>query len=211
MRLAERCIVMCSSAALARVLPPTEPPRPAPVRAYLSVCPPLPERAAPPLDVTREIVDMGPALRRRAQRLTRSAAEAEDLAQETVLRALDAAPEFASREHLRAWLYTVLRNAFVSRRRRDRNAERAAAELTVMIEQRGPAPGPRFLTKSVERALEALPEPFARVVQLVDLEDNTYADASAALGVPIGTIMSRLFRGRQRLARALAARDDLAR
>jgi RNA polymerase sigma-70 factor (ECF subfamily) len=154
---------------------------------------------------------MGPALRRRAQRLTRSAAEAEDLAQETVLRALDAAPEFASREHLRAWLYTVLRNAFVSRRRRDRNAERAAAELTVMIEQRGPAPGPRFLTKSVERALEALPEPFASVVQLVDLEDHTYADASAALGVPIGTIMSRLFRGRQRLARALAPRDDLAR
>lgn len=152
---------------------------------------------------------MLPALRRRAWRWTRNDAEAQDLAQETLLRALGAEPQFASRDHLRAWLYTVLRNLFISRRRRERSAERTLNDLQAVTEwaaSLSPSGAP-FLTRSVERALAALPEAFARVVTLVDLEDYSYGDAASALGVPIGTIMSRLFRGRKRLALELAERE----
>ena len=62
-----------------------------------------------------------------------------------------------------------------------------------------------FLTPSVERAIGRLPEAFARVIRLVDLEDYSYADAASLLGVPVGTVMSRLFRARQRLAQDLPA------
>jgi RNA polymerase sigma-70 factor (ECF subfamily) len=67
------------------------------------------------------------------------------------------------------------------------------------------APAAAFLTPSIERAIARLPEAFARVIRLVDLEDHSYADAASTLGVPVGTVMSRLFRARQRLAQDLPA------
>jgi RNA polymerase sigma-70 factor (ECF subfamily) len=107
---------------------------------------------------------------------------------------------------LRAWLYTVLRNLFISRRRRAQSWQRACGELSGLAHAvPASAPGAAFLTPSVERALARLPECFARVVRLVDLEDYSYADAASTLGVPVGTVMSRLFRARQRLARDLPA------
>ena len=149
---------------------------------------------------------MIPALRRRAWRWCRNQAETEDLVQETLLRALGAQPAFDSQNHLHAWLYTVLRNLFISRRRREQSANGALTQLHAAASQREAsvtASAP-FLTRSVERALESLPEAFASVVRLVDLEDHSYGEAAASLGVPIGTVMSRLFRGRQRLAEQLA-------
>ncbi len=151
---------------------------------------------------------MLPALRRRAWRWCRDRAEAEDLAQETVLRALGTAPRFDSDNHLRAWLYTVLRNLFISRRRRDQSAQRALAELGgATTSLASAAPPAQFLTRSVERALHTLPEAFACVIRLVDLEEHTYADAASVLGIPVGTVMSRLFRARQRLAQQLCDGD----
>lgn len=147
---------------------------------------------------------MLPALRRRAWRWCRDEVEAEDLAQETVLRGLGAATRFDSENHVRAWLYTVLRNLFISRRRREQSAQRALTEIGVVAKSNASAaPAAGFLTHSVERALASLPEAFSHVVQLVDLEEHTYAEAAALLGVPVGTVMSRLFRGRKRLAQAL--------
>jgi DNA-directed RNA polymerase specialized sigma24 family protein len=149
---------------------------------------------------------MLPSLERRAYRWCRDAAEAQDLAQDTVLRALGKGPAFVSEGHLRAWLYTVLRNLFISSRRRDQSWQRACGELSGLAHVApGAAPPAPFLTPSVERAIARLPEAFARVIRLVDLEDYSYADAASTLGVPVGTVMSRLFRARQRLAQDLPA------
>lgn len=189
--------------------------RPVP-RPYLAVCPAAPTNdtlsvAAPSHAAARiqsEMISMLPALRRRAWRWCRDDIEAEDLAQETVLRGLGAGPSFASESHVRAWLYTVLRNLFISRRRREQCAQRAFAELgATALAANDAAPSASFLSQSLQRALADLPEPFARVVRLVDLEEHTYAEAAALLGVPVGTVMSRLFRGRKRLALALGATE----
>jgi RNA polymerase sigma-70 factor (ECF subfamily) len=152
-----------------------------------------------------ELVSMLPSLERRAYRWCRDPAEAQDLAQDTVLRALGNSATFDSEGHLRAWLYTVLRNLFISRRRRAQSWQRASAELCGLAQQAPASPVSSFLTPSMERAIASLPEAFARVVRLVDLEDYSYADAASLLGVPVGTVMSRLFRARQRLAQNLPA------
>jgi RNA polymerase sigma-70 factor, ECF subfamily len=153
-----------------------------------------------------ELVAMLPSLERRAYRWCRDPAEAQDLAQDTVLRALGNGPSFDSEGHLRAWLYTVLRNLFISRRRRDQSWQRACGELNGLAQAAPPAAPPvAFLTPSIERAIAGLPEAFARVICLVDLQDYSYADAASTLGVPVGTVMSRLFRARQRLAQDLPA------
>lgn len=153
-----------------------------------------------------ELVAMLPSLERRAYRWCRDPAEAQDLAQDTLLRALGNESRFDSEGHLRAWLYTVLRNLFISRRRRAQSWQRACGELTGLAQAAPPAAPPvAFLTPSIERAIARLPEAFARVICLVDLEDYSYADAANALGVPVGTVMSRLFRARQRLAQDLPA------
>lgn len=160
---------------------------------------PSPER------LESELVAMLPSLERRAYRWCRDPAEAQDLAQDTVMRALGKSATFDSEGHLRAWLYTVLRNLFISRRRRDQSWQRASLELCGLAQQAPASPAASFLTPSVERAIARLPEAFARVIRLVDLEDYSYADAASLLGVPVGTVMSRLFRARQRLAQDLPA------
>jgi RNA polymerase sigma-70 factor (ECF subfamily) len=162
-----------------------------PARTSLQACSPRGGEA---------LVAMLPSLERRAYRWCRDNAEARDLAQDTVLRALGKNPTFDSEGHLKAWLYTVLRNLFISKRRREQSWQRASSELSRSEAAEAPV---GFLTPSVERALASLPEAFARVVRLVDLEDYSYADAASTLGVPVGTVMSRLFRARQRLAQQL--------
>jgi RNA polymerase sigma-70 factor, ECF subfamily len=154
-----------------------------------------------------------PGLRRRALRWCRDAALADDLVQETLLRAWRHTGSFENEAHLRAWSHTVLHNLLVSRGRREQSARRALALLGATSAEsvsgwRPPAPG--FLLPSLERALDSLPEPFAGTLRLVDLEDHSYAEAAAVLGVPVGTIMSRLFRGRRRLAKALVETSESA-
>ncbi|HTV23954.1 MAG TPA: RNA polymerase sigma factor [Polyangiaceae bacterium] len=169
------------------------------------VSPPSAERPSV-AHLETELVAMLPSLERRAYRWCRDSAEAQDLAQDTVLRALGNRATFDSEGHLRAWLYTVLRNLFISKRRRAQSWQRASLELGGLAQQApSSSPAASFLTPSVERAISRLPEAFARVIRLVDLEDYSYADAASLLGVPVGTVMSRLFRARQRLAQDLPA------
>ena len=147
-------------------------------------------------------------LLRVARSLTRHPADAEDLVQDTLLRAFRAIERFDGR-HSRAWLLTILRNTHANRGRGrrpevlfDGEAERAAA-------QAGDEPEEVVLRDTfdaaVEQAFRGLPDKFRLVVELVDLGGLSYQEAAVTLEVPVGTVMSRLHRGRARIRTALEA------
>jgi len=142
-------------------------------------------------------------LRARARRLCRNESDALDLVQDTVARALAYEASFEPGSNLHAWLECILRNLFVSRYRRLGRERRALAALgddpCSWIHSDAP-PVLGALGPHAESALSGLSEPFRRVVELVDLEELSYQDAANALGVPVGTVMSRLHRARQKLA-----------
>jgi RNA polymerase sigma-70 factor (ECF subfamily) len=166
------------------------------------------EQPTPPVDATllHDIDTHLPLLRARALKLCRNAAEAEDLVQDTIVRALRFESTFEKGTNLRAWLHQILLSVFVTRCRRSTRERRALEWLTVdpcAWTHSDPPPAIRFLSRRVEAALDELPEKFADVIRLVDLGDLSYRDAAEGLGVPVGTVMSRLFRGRRLLATAL--------
>jgi len=150
--------------------------------------------------------------------LTRNRAEAEDLLQDTYLRAYRFWHQFAPGTNCKAWLMTILHNSFKNRHR-DRYRDRQTVEFSEeLYEDRAPTerlPGDpetavlgQMLDEQVERALKALPIEFLEVIVLVDIQELSYEEAAAALSCPIGTIRSRLSRGRRLLQSAL---EDYAR
>jgi RNA polymerase sigma-70 factor, ECF subfamily len=156
------------------------------------------------------------ALYRSALRLTHKRSEAEDLVQETCLRAFRSFHRFNPGTNCRAWMFTILRNAFLNRIRqagRDVLAgESADLESTSFpgvagtLPERGHPDEEFFQTVlhgDVDRALKALPLPFREVVILADLEELAYKEIAEVVGCPIGTVMSRLSRGRGLLRQAL--------
>ena len=154
-------------------------------------------------------------LYRAALRLTHNRAEAEDLVQETWLRALRHFDQFDPGSNCRAWLLTILRNAFLNRVRREGReilesdmaaTEAGAARLEEASVARSSAEEDFFQTVlhgDVDRALKTLPLPFRLVVTLADLEGLTYKEVAQVLDCPIGTVMSRLSRARQLLRKEL--------
>ena len=158
------------------------------------------------------------ALYRNALRLTQNRSEAEDLVQETCLRAFRSFHRFNPGTNCRAWLFTILRNAFLNRIRqagRDVLAgetaelESASARHVAEAEPARGHPEEEFfqtvLHGDVDRSLRALPLTFREVVILADLEGLTYKEIAQVLGCPLGTVMSRLSRGRTLLRQALSA------
>jgi len=156
------------------------------------------------------------ALYRSALRLTHNRSEAEDLVQETCLRAFRGFHRFNPGTNCRAWLFTILRNAFLNRIRqagRDVLAgESVDLESTAFpgVAETLPARGhpdeeffQTVLHGDVDRALKALPLPLREVVILADLEGLAYKEIAQVVGCPIGTVMSRLSRGRGLLRQAL--------
>jgi len=150
-------------------------------------------------------------LYRVALSLTRNPHDAEDLVQETLARAHGAIDRFDGR-HPRAWLLTILRNTHVNslrRRRPDllRDPEASIEEVGGREGEHEPDPAQLFddagFDSAVEHALAELPESFRSVVSLVDIAGMSYQEASEALGVPVGTVMSRLHRARKRMKRSL--------
>ncbi|WP_300384406.1 sigma-70 family RNA polymerase sigma factor [uncultured Nocardioides sp.] len=145
--------------------------------------------------------------------LTGSDTDAEDLVQETMIRAFGAIDRFDGR-HPRAWLLTILRRTHLNMHRRQRPS--TVGDWEVLHHARpafggahAPSAEDRALAEDLDPALRtamaALDERFRAVVVLVDVHDLSYADAAAVLDVPVGTIMSRLSRARTRLRAALAA------
>jgi len=145
-----------------------------------------------------------------AVRLTRNPADAEDLVQDTVVKALRFESRFQRGTNLKAWLFTILHNTW-------RNRLRDAARQTVDVDstridelaaqQGGPAeletPESVLLREAlgqeVQAALDLLPDAFRQAVWLRDVEEFSYAEIARMLDVPIGTVMSRISRGRRQL------------
>jgi len=152
-----------------------------------------------------------PVLLRVARTLTGNQADAEDLVQETLVRAYRAAHRFDGR-HARAWLLTILRNTNANLHRRQRPS--LVDDWDVLGEPRPafsaqpPRPADdealdRQLDARLAQAVRDLDPRFREVLLLVDVAQLTYAEAAVAVGVPVGTVMSRLHRARARVRRAL--------
>ena len=147
-----------------------------------------------------------PRLRRYARALTGNREAADDLTQDTLERAWTKRALWQSGTNLRAWMFTVMHNLFINGTR----SVRPMVSLDdVGVDDAGPSPGTSVETGVVlgelSRALALLPEEQREVLLLVGLEQFSYAEASDVLGVPLGTVMSRLSRGRERLRIMLEA------
>jgi RNA polymerase sigma-70 factor (ECF subfamily) len=165
------------------------------------------------LSFEQEVVGHLDALYALALRMTRSPSEGEDLVQDTVLKAIRARDQFEPGTNMRAWLLRILTNAFINRYRRS-GLERtvlegpdadpladgwiSSATLEAMRDPESQALRP-VLEAEIRDALDALPEDFRLVVLLSDVEELSYKEIADIVGCPIGTVMSRLHRGRRLL------------
>jgi RNA polymerase sigma-70 factor (ECF subfamily) len=158
------------------------------------------------------------AVYRFSLRLTGNEAEADDLTQETFLRAYRHWSTYTRGTSCRSWLFTICRNAFLrGRERRDRRMESFESELDVAVEAiasaevlaeiRNEDPERRFfdsfIDAEVDAAIARLPDEFRQAVVLSDLEGLSYNEVAEVMDVPVGTVKSRLYRGRRLLAGAL--------
>jgi RNA polymerase sigma-70 factor (ECF subfamily) len=172
---------------------------------------------ADPARFEDDVVSLLPQLYSAALRLTRNPADAEDLLQETLLRAYRGYGTFKAGTNLRAWLYRILTNSFINRYRRQSRqpveVELGELEDLYLYRRLGEQSGAtrsaeeealeRFVDEDIKAAVEALPENFRIPVLLADVEGFSYKEIARIMGVPIGTVMSRLHRGRKALEKAL--------
>ncbi len=147
-----------------------------------------------------------------ALRMTGEPASAEDLVQDTVLKAFRAWDSFRQGTNARGWLLTILRNTFINDYRRRRRAPAlvdidVAEPRAIIHEQAGQDPEGEFFHALVDdrilAAIDALPDEFREAVVLSDIEGMSYAQIAETLEVPVGTVKSRLSRGRRQLQGAL--------
>ena len=152
-----------------------------------------------------------------ALRMTRNPADAEDVVQETFLKAYRAYDTFKAGTNLEAWLYRILTNTYINRyrkaQRRPSEVELGELQDLYLFKRIGESSGAsvsaeeevlaRFVDTDVKQALESLPEHFRMPVLLADVEGFSYKEIAEILDIPIGTVMSRLHRGRKALQKKL--------
>lgn len=153
-----------------------------------------------------------PRLYNFARWLTQDRSEAEDLVQETYLKALKGFASFQQGTNFPAWIYKILRNTFLTSR-----TGLKAGMMTSLDDEENPAPEPantqtpesvllsRADQQAIENALEQLPVKFREIVLLCDVEEMSYHDIASTLSIPMGTVMSRLSRARKAMRELLAA------
>jgi RNA polymerase sigma-70 factor, ECF subfamily len=139
-------------------------------------------------------------LYRVALSLTHRPADAEDLVQDTLIRAYRSIDRFDGR-YPRAWLLTILRNTNINRGRRQRPEllRDPSAHSDPPANERTDSSVDLMLDGAIADALQQLPEQFRQVIELVDVDGLSYQEAAVSLGIPSGTVMSRLHRGRERM------------
>ena len=162
-----------------------------------------------------EVLELADQAYRVARRLAPTQEEAEDLVQETFARAFRSWRQYQPGTNLRAWLFRILTNLNIDRGRKVQRTpdiqpmEEGDYYLYNRLEESGAGEDEdrvveRLSQDSIVEALAAIPHDFRDVVVLVDIGDFSYADAAQILDIPIGTVMSRLHRGRRNLKQALA-------
>ncbi len=150
-----------------------------------------------PHDIEREL----PRLRGYARALTRDAIAADDLVQEALLRAYERASTYRPDRSLRSWLLSILHNLFIDQKRREGSEQRRNARLSLLSEglvSDGGQEQAVFL-REISIRFEALPEEHRAVISLISVQGLSYHEAATTLGVPVGTVMSRLHRARAAL------------
>ncbi len=165
-----------------------------------------------------EVLPFVDSLYSTAYRMSRNRQDAEDLLQETYLRAYKYYDKFQEGTNFKAWLFKILKNTFINRyRKRQRQPLKnsfdeieGSFELKLLespLTARGATPEEELmvdaLDQDVQQALEALPEDYRTAVELADLQGLSYREIADQLGIPLGTVMSRLYRGRRKLEAVL--------
>lgn len=150
-------------------------------------------------DVLEGIESHIPALRRYARALTGNADMADDLVQDCLERAIRKQGLWARNSNLKAWLYTILLNLFRNGRRRAGKARFDALNTLPADPAEPPAQHGRLALAEVSRAIARLPDDQRAALLLVALEGQSYTEAADILGIPVGTLMSRIGRARQNL------------
>ena len=146
------------------------------------------------------------SLQRYAYVLTRNRADAEDLVQETFIKALAATESFRAGAEMRPWLFRIMHNVHVSAGRKAQRHKAYTERQALKDTPTQPASQvQRLEVKATLAALQRLPEHQREVVALIAFEDMSYADAAKVVGIPLGTFMSRISRGREALRRLLDA------
>jgi RNA polymerase sigma-70 factor (ECF subfamily) len=166
-----------------------------------------------PSEISQEILAHLPSLMAVASRLTKNRAEAEDLVQDTCLKAVRAWHQYEPGSNLKAWCLKILKNTFINRYRRDGLARSVMdtpgndpvsdgwvghSSLGALRDPESTAFAP-MLRDELRRALDNIPEEFRIVVLLADVEELSYREIAETIGCPLGTVMSRLHRGRKQL------------
>jgi RNA polymerase sigma-70 factor (ECF subfamily) len=164
----------------------------------------------------RDALPLLPGMYSAAFRLTRNASDAEDLLQETFLRAYRGFHQFQEGTNLKAWLYRILTNTFINSYRKKQREPLTISDdevedwyLYSKMSEEGLEPSAEATVleslpdEDVQEALSSLPEQFRVAVLLADVEGFSYKEIAEITGVPIGTVMSRLHRGRKALERRL--------
>jgi len=174
---------------------------------------PLPDRPESRREAfEREALIHLDAVYRAALRLTGEPPDAEDLVQETMLKAYRAWDQYERGTNAKAWLLTILRNSYINKYRRAKSRPHTVdvdeiEPFTVFHDVADTDPEGTFFSRIIDdrvtAAIDALPDEFREVLVLSDVEDMSYADISRTVGVPVGTVKSRLFRARQQLQKQL--------
>ena len=168
-------------------------------------------------DFETDAMEFAPQLYSAALRMTRNPADAEDIVQETFLKAYRAYDTFTAGTNLKAWLYRILTNTYINKyrkqQRRPSEVELGELQDIYLFKRVGEHSGAsrsaeedmldEFVDQDIIEALESLPDNFRMPVLLADVEGFSYKEISEMLDIPIGTVMSRLHRGRKALQRKL--------
>ena len=168
---------------------------------------PGPIDAADEADIRRGMLALLPDLRGFARFLVRDRAAADDLVQDTLVRALSALGQFQAGTNLKAWLFTILRNQFFEQSRR-RRRELTALSTGFPAEEAGRAEqGDPAALRDLSRLLWALPPLLRESLVLVGAQELTHEEAARICGVPVGTMKARVSRARTQLAQIMQAPD----
>jgi RNA polymerase sigma factor (sigma-70 family) len=149
------------------------------------------------MNEAQRLVDLIPRLRRYARALVSDRASADDLVQDTLERAWAKLHLYRRGTDLRAWLFTVMHNVHVNKVRSARATDPLDDEMPELAQRA--AQGDALVVRDLDRAIARLPDEQRAVLLLVTLEEMSYDQVARALGIPIGTVMSRLSRAREKL------------